>query len=71
MNLNLPGDEESGDDQSQIISLIIKQVADNSVVPFHQIFPVWFPESLPAGEEVAPRSERHQLHSAHYSCPAP
>ena len=65
-SVNLPDDEENSDGHSQIICLIIQQVADNSVVPFRQIFRVRPREPLRAREEVVPWSERRQLHFSHY-----
>lgn len=63
---NLPHNEENTDGQSQIISLIVKQVVDNSVVPFGQIFAVRLGEPVRAGVEVVPRSQRRQLHFGHF-----
>lgn len=65
MIFNLPDNKENNDSQSKIIRLIVKQVADNSVVPFRQIFNIWFGESFPAREEVVPRSQWYQFHFSH------
>ena len=54
---NLPHNYENDDGHSEIVGLVVQQVADHSVVPFGQISEVRFSETVSSREEIIPRSE--------------
>lgn len=63
--VNSPDNKKQGDSQDQVISLVIEQVAHDSVVPFGHIPNIRFAESLRTWVEIIPRPERRQLHFSH------